>query len=80
MAVKTITIDLEAYELLAREKKEAESFSQVIKRVLKPRHMSAADLLKSAETIALAEGTLDRIEEVVRGRNQDLVSAPRLDA
>ncbi len=80
MAVKTITIDLEAYERLAKEKKEGESFSQVIKRVLRPRYMSATGLLKAVEMTALAEGTLDRIEEVVRGRNQDMVSARRLDA
>jgi predicted CopG family antitoxin len=37
MGVKTITVTEEAYKLLAREKKEDESFSQVIKRLTRDR-------------------------------------------
>ena len=37
MGVKTITVTEEAYKLLAKEKKEEESFSQVIKRLTKDR-------------------------------------------
>ena len=78
MAVKTITIDMEAYEKLAAEKKEGESFSQVIKRVLGARGMTANALLKRIEKVTLSDDTLDRIEEVVRDRERDLVQAPDL--
>jgi predicted CopG family antitoxin len=37
LGVKTLTITEEAYELLAREKKGKESFSEVIKRLARER-------------------------------------------
>ena len=79
MAVKTITIDMEAYERLAREKKQGESFSQVIKRILGARRMTADKLLANARSLSFAEDTLDRMEEIVKGREADVVGAPRLE-
>ena len=79
MAVKTITIDMEAYGKLAREKKEGESFSQVIKRVLGARGMTAERLLANAKSLNFSESTLNSMEEVVRDRERDLVDAPRLE-
>jgi predicted CopG family antitoxin len=64
MAVKTITIDLEAYEALAKRKKANESFSQVIKRTFSEERYTAKHLLENLEDVALSEEALDRIEEV----------------
>jgi predicted CopG family antitoxin len=80
MAVKTITIDMDAYERLAREKREGESFSQVIKRVLAARGMTARSLLETIKSIRIADETLESIEKVVRLREGDLVTAPPLEA
>lgn len=71
MAVKTITIDLEAYDLLAARKQKGESFSRVLKRLLAEGDSTAAGLLRDLPQITLAEETLERIEEVVRERGND---------
>jgi len=77
MAVKTITIDLEAYELLRRHKPEGTSFSQVIKRHFDtPR--TGTDLLLALNEVELAEDTLKAIDEMVRSRSEDPARAPSL--
>ena len=78
MAVKTITIDLEAYELLAAEKRGDESFSKVIKRRLRPA-CTAANLLENLDAVVLSEGALDKIEEVVSRRRESPAFSPILD-
>ena len=77
MAVKTITIDLEAYEALARRKREGESFSQVIKSHF-GRSRTGRGLKQILQQAAVSEATVDRIEAVVRSRRRSPVKAPRL--
>ena len=67
MAVKTIRIDLEAYEALRRHRRRGQSFTQVIKE-----HFNAPktgrDLLVTLERFALNLDTLDAIDDIVRRR------------
>jgi len=78
MGVKTITIDLEAYKLLAREKRKGESFSMVIKRRVRPER-TARVLREKLPKLALAEDTLDALEDIVRHRSERLADSPALD-
>ena len=69
MAVKTITVDLEAYEALRRHKRRGQSFSQVIKEHFNaPR--TGRDLQAALERFALSSDTLDAIDDVVRRRTE----------
>ena len=77
MAVKTITVDLEAYELLARRKRPGMSFSQVIKVHL-GRGRTARDLLATARSSPLGPKTLDAVEELIRFRKVSPARAPKL--
>lgn len=63
MAVKTITIDIEAYELLSKQKLERESFSDVIKRTFRPRP-TAGEFLDAIRKNLPSEDVLKRIETV----------------
>ncbi|WP_460826476.1 antitoxin VapB family protein [Nostocoides australiense] len=79
MAVKTITIDLEAYDRLSRLKDGGLSFSQVIKKYLPAPGGTAADLLATLDDMgddAVAEGTLDVVEVTVRDRRLHAVRVP----
>ncbi len=70
MAVKTITIDLEAYETLRRRKSKGQSFSQVIKEHFgAPK--TARDLMAALERLSLNEETLGTLDRLVEGRRED---------
>ena len=70
MAVKTITIDIEAYGLLSSHKREGESFSQVIKAHFGPQP-TAGRFLARVRGIRVASGTLDAMERQVQGRKRE---------
>jgi predicted CopG family antitoxin len=71
MAVKTITIDMESYELLAARKRPGESFSRVIKRTLRDERYTASHLLEHLDDVLLGEETVTAIEAVVEEREHD---------
>ena len=76
MAVKTITIDLEAYTLLSRLKKEGESFSQVIKAHFAPQP-TAATFLERVRSIRMNTATLDGMDRLVKVRGTEPARAVR---
>ena len=78
MAVKTITIDMEAYELLSRQKKAGESFSQVIKKHFGEQPLTVGRFLARVRTSHLSEETLDTLEQIVRDRALNPVRVPKL--
>lgn len=67
MAVKTITIDTEAYAALARHKMPGQSFSQVIKKHF-GRLRTGRDLMAAVERAAVSEETLDSLDQLVAKR------------
>ena len=74
MAVKTITIDLEAYALLARRKEQGQSFSQVIKAHFGPQPTAGAftALLRSTR---LSDSALEAMDRQVSDRRLDRARA-----
>jgi predicted CopG family antitoxin len=77
MAVKTITIDIEAYGLLSRNKRAGQSFSQVIKAHFGPQP-TAGGLLERIRRSRLSDETLDAIEAQVAARRLSPARAVKL--
>ncbi len=77
MAVKTITIDIEAYETLRRQKRPRQSFSDVIKEHFRG-GATGATLLAALDTIALGDSTLDATDGIIAARKRSPARAARL--
>ncbi len=77
MAVKTITIDLEAYEILSRYKEDGMSFSKVIKEQL-GRKRTGRDLRRILESLEMSDATVDSIEAQIKARRRSRARAPKL--
>lgn len=78
MAVKTITIDMEAYELLAGARRGNESFSTVIKETIAPQSRTAEGLLRFLETWPRDDELMLNLERVYRDREENLIAAEPL--
>ena len=77
MAVKTITIDLEAYDALARHKQPGQSFSQVIKAHFGPRK-TAGSFRRALREAAVSAATLNQTDAIVASRGRSAARMPSL--
>jgi predicted CopG family antitoxin len=77
MDTKTIELDAEAYEALARQKRPGQTFSEVIKSHF-GRRATASDLRQLAAELKISEDTLDAIEDQIRARSESPATAAEL--
>ena len=68
MATKTISVDLDAYGRLTGARRGKESFSQVIKRVIRP-PLDVSNYLANLDRVPLGDAAAAAIEEHVRTRH-----------
>lgn len=78
MTSKTITLDSDAYNLLAFGKKRNESFSKIIKTRLRP-PKTASNLLKNLDKCILSEETIDNIDSLIAERKSSVTKIVSLD-
>lgn len=76
MAVKTITIDMEAYERLHALKTQGMSFSEVIKEVTATYRKTASALLEDSAQYRFSDDSLDMMDRVVAEREADYPRIP----
>ena len=76
MAVKTITIDVAAYDALSRHKRAGQSFSDVIKAHFRTGG-TAKDLLRATAAAGLETETVDRMAEIVASRRRHRARVPK---
>jgi predicted CopG family antitoxin len=80
MAVKTITIDMEAYDLLSHHKREGQSFSQVIKAHFGERPTAGRLLarIRSGQLNApMGKDAVAAIKQLIRDRKLEPARNPR---
>jgi predicted CopG family antitoxin len=77
MAVKTITIDLDAYDALARHKRAGQSFSEVIKERFRS-GSTGRDLLEAVRHASLDESALPAAADEIARRRRHRARAARL--
>jgi|WetSurMetagenome_2_1015567.scaffolds.fasta_scaffold73117_2 predicted CopG family antitoxin len=75
MPVKTITIDMEAYDLMAAEKRNNESFSRVIKRKFR-RASTAKILFDRLDEVCLSASTLNNLDKILKARSKSPAKSP----
>ena len=77
MAVKTITIDMDAYEALRRHKRPGQSFSDVVKEHFGGKTTGGA-LARVVAGLQVTESALDQMERLLEARAADPARAPEL--